>query len=94
MSGDELAGIKERMTSFLVRAAQNHELDMIIFMLTNIIDESTEMLCYGERAPQLVEEAFPSVKVVDNAAVIPHVVSRKKQVVPALLSVLNRTGEE
>ena len=94
MSTDELAGIKERMTAFLIRAAQNHELDMIIFMLTNILDESTEMLCYGEHAPQLVEEAFPSVKVVDNAAVIPHLVSRKKQVVPALLSVLNRSGEE
>ena len=89
----ELSKIKERMVPFLEKAYSAHELDMFIFMLTNILEESTEMLCYGENANQLVEDAFPGVHVENNAAVIPTVVSRKKQVVPALLSAMNRGME-
>ena len=50
------------------------------------------MLCHGENASELVEAAFP-VKVVNNAAIVPAVVSRKKQVVPALMAALNRSSE-
>ena len=93
MSRTELAEIKYRLKPFLEKRYESHELDMIIFMLTNILEESTEMLCYGEHAALLVEDAFPNVKVVDNAAVIPTVVSRKKQVVPALIQALNRNAD-
>ena len=93
MSAAELEKIKERMVPFLKKAYSKHELDMFIFMLTNILEESTEMLCYGENAPHLVEDAFPGVHVQDHAAVIPTVVSRKKQVVPALISAMNRGAE-
>ena len=93
MSESELSQIKERMGAFLEKEYESRGLDMIIFMLTNIIEESTEMLCYGEKAAELVEEAFPPVKVVNNAAVVPAVVSRKKQVVPALIAAMNRSGE-
>ena len=95
MSHAELEKIKERMVPFLKKAYSVHELDMFIFMLTNSLEESTEMLCYGENAAPLVEDALPGVHVSDNAAVIPSVVSRKKQVVPALISAMNRsTGLE
>ena len=73
------------MGPFLEKACREHGLDMILFMLTNIIEESTEMLCYGQDCAELVESAFPPAKVADNAAVVPGVVSRKKQVVPALM---------
>ena len=92
MSQKELDEIKGRMVPFLEKAYTEHELDMMIFMLTNIMEESTEMLCYGENSSELVEAAFP-VKVVDNAAIVPAVVSRKKQVVPALMSAINRSSE-
>ena len=93
MSEKELETIKQRMMPFLEKAYQSHELDMFIFMLTNILDESTEMLCYGENAAELVEEAFPPVKVVNNSALVRSVVSRKKQVVPALISAMNRNAD-
>lgn len=93
MSQKELDEIKARMVPFLEKAYKEHELDMMIFMLTNIIEESTEMLCYGENSSELVEEAFPPVRVVNNAAIVPAVVSRKKQVVPALISAMNRSSE-
>ena len=81
------------MVPFLEKACTEHGLDMMIFMLTNIVEESTEMLCYGEHSGELVEEAFPPVKVVSNAVMVPGVVSRKKQVVPALMAAISRNSE-
>ena len=91
MSEDELEEIRSRMVPFLEETYQTRGLDMIVFMLTNIIEESTIMLCYGEDAAKIVEDAFPSVKVENNIAYVRSVVSRKKQVVPALISAINRT---
>ena len=91
MSQKELDELRERMVPFLESTYENRGLDMIVFMLTNIVEESTVMLCYGERTSEIVEEAFPGVKVENNVAVAPSVVSRKKQVVPALMSAINRT---
>lgn len=93
MSEDELTAIKDRMVPFLEKAYKEHGLDMMIFMLTNIMEEATEMLCYGEHSSELVEAAF-GVKVENNAAIVPAVVSRKKQVFPALMSALSRESEE
>ena len=93
MSEKELGQIKARMVPFLEKACTEHGLDMMIFMLTNIVEESTEMLCYGEHSGELVEEAFPPVKVVSNAVMVPGVVSRKKQVVPALMAAISRNSE-
>ena len=58
---------------------------MIYFMLTNIMDQSTELICKGKDADKAVEEAFPSVNVQGGSAILPGVVSRKKQLIPALL---------
>lgn len=91
MSQVELEDLRERMVPFLDEIYRKGELDMIVFMLTNIIEESTIMLCYGEHAAQIVEDAFPPAKVVDNVAVVKSVVSRKKQVVPALIAAINRS---
>ena len=93
MSADELGQIREKMMPFLEKVYKSHELDILLFMLTNIMDESTEMLCYGDHAAALVEDAFPSVKVQDHAARVPSVVSRKKQVVPALMSAISKQAE-
>lgn len=38
----------------------------------------------------LVEEAFPGVKVEERGAYLPGVVSRKKQMVPTLMMVLQQ----
>lgn len=92
MSEDELTAIKDRMVPFLEKAYKEHGLDMMIFMLTNIMEEATEMLCYGEHSSELVESAF-GVKVENNAAIVPAVVSRKKQVFPALMAALSRESE-
>jgi len=92
MSEDELGLIEERMKPFIEKAYREKGLDLAFFMLTNIIDESTTMLCYGKRASEILENAF-GIEVKDNVARMDNVVSRKKQVVPSLMSAMNRDQE-
>ena len=93
MDVTELENIKQRMLPYLEEVYKEKDLDMMVFMLTDIIEGSTELLCYGEDAVKLVEDAFPPVKVKDNAARIDGIVSRKKQVVPALMSAIARQSQ-
>ena len=93
MSIEELAIIKQRMIPFLEKKYAAHEVDMIIFMLTDIIGASTEIIGFGEHVDKLVEEAFPNVRFEGNSAVLPAIVSRKKQVIPAFMAALNRNSE-
>lgn len=89
MTEGELAGAKEKLLSYMKTAFENQRLTMLFFMLTDILNESTELLCFGEGAEKLVKEAFG--KSVENGSVIlPGIVSRKKQLIPTLFSALQQ----
>jgi manganese-dependent inorganic pyrophosphatase len=60
---------------------------MVFFMLTNIIRESTELLSVGSQAKALIEGAF-NVKQTNDGFVLEGVVSRKKQLIPALVAAI------
>ena len=88
MNQAELNEIAVRMKPFLEKQYTEKGLDLAFFMLTNIINEETRMLCYGKSAAELVLNAF-GVEVKDNEASMKSVVSRKKQVVPVIMDALN-----
>ena len=92
MSMEELETIKQRLMPYMEKVFAEHDTDMMFFMLTDIIEESTELLCYGKGADELVEEAFHQ-KVTNNCAQLPGVVSRKKQLVPSFMAAINRMSE-
>lgn len=92
MSQEELDTIEERIKPFIEQKYREKGLDLSLFMLTNIIEESTRMLCYGEDVDEIVHSAF-GVRVKDNVTKMRGIVSRKKQVVPSLMDVLNRDQE-
>ena len=75
---------KELLLPYLTEAMQKEELDMVCYMLTNILDSSTELIYAGQHAEEIVLLSFPSAEVKDNAVMLPGVVSRKKQMVPNL----------
>ena len=89
MNEAELSNIKKRMLPFIETAYEKHEMDMIFFMLTDIIKESSEILCYGKDSDVLIEEAFRR-KTENNSAWLPGVVSRKKQLVPAFMMAISQ----
>lgn len=84
MSPDELSEIKERVLPHLEHVANIRRLDMVFFMLTNIVEESTEILCYGKGAREQVLEAFDLPADTEDI-ILPGVVSRKKQLIPAFV---------
>lgn len=89
LDAEEQADIREKLIVYLDKAYNEHGLDIIYFMLTNIIAESTEVVAKGMEAKEILEEAF-DVKMTDGTAVLQGVVSRKKQFVPSLMETLNQ----
>lgn len=55
--------------------------DMVMLMLTDVLREGTELIFVGDQ--DVIRNAF-GVDVHDQHVFLPHVVSRKKQIVPAL----------
>ena len=58
-------------------------------MLTNMIEESTELICEGSEAKELIKVAF-QVDEHEGSYHLEKVVSRKKQLVPKLMSVMQQ----
>lgn len=91
MAVDELQLIKERLVPHLQYECGKHGVQMVFFMLTNILDESTDLICYGDGAADVVRNAF-GMNIEDGACVLQGIVSRKKQLIPAMMNVLQ--GEQ
>lgn len=89
MSAEELKEIKEKVLPHLEKARKNHSLNMIFFMLTNIITESSELLCTGPEAREKAISAFDLRTEMEDLH-LKGVVSRKKQLVPALVEALQQ----
>jgi manganese-dependent inorganic pyrophosphatase len=91
MSEKELDEIAERLIPYLDRRFEERsmDIDMLFFMLTDIINESTKMLCYGKEAGVLIEEAYHQT-LTGRSVQLPGVVSRKKQVVPTFMNTISR----
>ena len=89
MSKEELAAIRDMMTEHLPKVLEAHNLHMIYFMLTDILAESTELLCVGTGARGIALSAFD---LPDNAKslILKGVVSRKKQLIPVLVETMQQ----
>ena len=58
MSSDELEGIKKKVKPYLEKACADSGVNMIFFMLTNILTESSELLCGGPEAKEKILNAY------------------------------------
>ena len=87
---NELKALEPRMLAYMQRSHETDNLNMIFFMLTNILTESTELLCVGQGAVQLAAKAFhldqdEETEKSEPVVSLPGVVSRKKQLIPELM---------
>lgn len=89
MSERELKEIKDIVHPRLDKARRSQRLDMIFFMLTNIVSESSELLCCGPEARERVKAAFDMGEDTQEI-LLRGVVSRKKQLVPTLVTALQQ----
>ena len=74
---------------YLETARKNQGLDFVFYLFTDVPSASSDLLMAGKGADEAAARAF-KVKVADGTAVLPGIVSRKKQFVPTLIDTLKR----
>lgn len=84
MDSSELAQVKNKIFAYMKEQYPTMGVDMLFFMLTDMMLPGTELLCVGAGAEELVENAL-GVQGSDGVFLLPGVVSRKKQIVPELM---------
>ena len=72
---------KDEFLHHMRTLARDKEMSMVILMLTDVLMEGTQLIYVGEH--DTIRQAF-NVTPRDNCVFLPHVMSRKKQVIPML----------
>lgn len=75
--------LEEEMDKFIKQNNQH----FFVLLITDILENNSEILCVGEKL-DIIEKAF-NIKLDENKAFLNGVVSRKKQVIPAIEKICN-----
>ena len=78
---------KQDMLAYMNQFARDNNLEFALLLLTDIINANSEIFVGGPR-PEIVERAF-NIKLIDRQGTLNGVISRKKQVVPAITSAMS-----
>ncbi len=89
MTQKDLEDVRERMIPYMEKALTAHSIPMLFFMLTDILQGTTELLCAGNGAKELALEAF-HLKEDTDQIILENTVSRKKQLIPALMQAIQQ----
>ena len=92
MTDNSRAAAEALVRPFLPEASRRESLPLIFYMFTDMKTQSTDLMVFGYDAEEIVRDAF-HVEVKDGLAVLPGVVSRKKQLIPPLLAALQAHQE-
>ena len=72
---------KEEFLALMRQMKAKKNFSMVILMLTDVLMEGTQLIYLG--SDEIIEQAF-NIQPKDNAVFLPHIMSRKKQVIPML----------
>ena len=92
VSYKQLMALAPQLSEYSSKVLSDRNLGMVFILLTNILDQSSLVICSGDGAEELIKKAMPNAGERDGHMLLSGVVSRKKQVIPAVLSAL--TEEE
>ena len=79
--------LKDEMLTYMTSKAKQDGLDMTLLLLTDILNEGSQILVAGDK-PEIADKAF-NVTLKDSTAFLDGVLSRKKQVVPPITAAIN-----
>ena len=82
---DDVMKDKEAIEKAMKDFMDANNVDLFIIMITDIIENNSQIIVLGKQ--EVAEKAF-NIKLENNTAFLPGVVSRKKQIVPQIDSVL------
>ena len=84
---------EELVGPYLPIVREKQGLDYVFYMFTDVRNSLTELLMTGRGADEVVQRAF-GVEVTDGMAVLPGILSRKKQLLPALIDAIKQEQEQ
>ena len=76
-----MAQRKEEFLTIMRQTAKKEKMDLVILMLTDVLLEGTQIIYVGD--DDTIQQAFNAVPK-ENTVFLPHIMSRKKQVIPML----------
>ncbi len=86
VSAKQLESVRQRLLDFADKVIADKNLDMVFVMMTNIFDQSTQLLFEGKQASDIVSRGFGADHITgEHSAYLPGVVSRKKQLIPSIM---------
>jgi len=84
MDTDCINDIYDDLIDYMKQICDSTDFHLVMFVITDIMKDGSEIIVFGESIP-LLEKAF-DVRVRNNRAFLPGVVSRKKQIIPDISS--------
>ncbi len=84
---DEIEDIHQKIAGIMDDVIAEKGLDNAFFMITDIMEESSKVVCGGEGGTAIIEAAFDR-QAEGDAVYLPGVVSRKKQMIPSIMGVM------
>ena len=82
----KLGSLKDDIIAFMQELQVEGDYDILLLMLTDVLNEGSEFLYVGSHV-EVLSRAF-GIPIAGESFFLPHVVSRKKQVIPQLISAL------
>ncbi|MCI9064107.1 MAG: manganese-dependent inorganic pyrophosphatase [Clostridia bacterium] len=79
---EDVLSNKLQIENAIKKFINEKNIDLYVLMITDILDNNSQIIVLGDKA-EIAEKAF-NIKLEDNMAFLPGVVSRKKQVVPVI----------
>lgn len=91
MDKQELETLQPKIEQYMLKSLEKTGLNMLFFLLTDIIEESSITIFVGEPASEVIKSAF-GVEIAEGqrSVYLKGVVSRKKQLIPKLMATLQQ----
>lgn len=94
VSKKQTDGIKPMLSKYLEKVLEAERLDMVFMLLTNIMEEESDVLYEGKDSRTILLSAFSIEDEGQEDICLPGVVSRKKQFIPGLMEALKERDEQ
>ncbi len=85
VTDNQLNEVKANIYDAMKQAIIDKNLNMVFVMLTNILEQHTELIRVGNINMSLIQPSFPGSRLEGDSLHLDKVVSRKKQLIPGLM---------
>jgi manganese-dependent inorganic pyrophosphatase len=94
VSKKQTDGIKPMLSKYLEKVLEAERLDMVYMLLTNIMEEASDVLYAGKDSRVILLSAFSIEDDGQDDITLSGVVSRKKQFIPGIMEALKERDEQ